>query len=261
MKLAEIVGSVITSVVIALVVILFTACSVVGPGESGIRVTLGSVSEDAKPPGVYAWFPFVMGMAKMDMQLQKSEIESSAATKDMQELSAHVAVNWRIDPMKTVQIYKTIGYESEVLNRVINPAVNEVMKAAGAKRNAEEVLTQRMALKQDIDDGLKDRLAKHGVILDDVSIVNLTFSQEFSKAIEQKQIAEQQAKQAEYAAKQATQEAKADVERAKGQAESQKLIQSSLTASVLQQRAIEKWDGKFPQYMSGSLPFLNLLSK
>lgn len=236
-----------------------TACSVVGPGQRGVRVSLGTVSEEPKPPGAYLWIPFIMGMAKIDVQVQKTDIESSAASKDMQDVHAAVAVNWALSPENVVKTYKEIGDEYEIEERILKPAVNEVMKAATARRTAEEVLTQRLDMKKDIDAGLLERLKRYGIELHDVSIVNLKFSEGFSQAIEHKQIAEQQAKQAGYVAEKATQDAKAEVERAKGQATAQNLIKSTMTKEILQQRAIEKWDGHFPQVLgSGSVPFINV---
>ena len=247
------------NIILLLAVFSLSACSVVGPGERGVRVSLGSVSEDVKNSGAYLWIPFLLGMEKINVQIQKEEVDSSAASKDMQEIKAHVAVNYSLSADKVVETYKTIGDEDDILARIIIPSVNEVMKAAAAKRTAEEVLTKRLDMKADIDNGLKDRLSHYGITLHDVSIVNLSFSRDFSEAIEQKQIAEQKAKQAEYAALKATQDAKAEVERAKGQAESQGLVRASITAEILQQKDIEKWDGHFPQHMAGgALPFINI---
>lgn len=244
--------------VIALLLSL-NACSVVGPGERGLRVSFGKVSQDVLEPGAYVWIPFFLGMQKIDVQIQKSEIESSAASKDMQEITSHVAVNWSINPEALVNTYKNVGDEGEVYARIITPAVNEVMKSAAAKFTAEEVLTKRMEMKLAIDDGLKNRLATYGVKLYDVNIVNLKFSSEFAKAIEAKQVAEQEAQQEVYVAQKAKQEAFAQIERAKGEAEAQRLVKATITAEILKQRAIEKWDGKFPQFMgSGAMPFLNV---
>lgn len=199
---------------------------------------------------------------KINVQIQKSEIDSTAATKDMQDVHAHVAVNWSMAIKDVLRTYKEIGDQDAVLARIIDPSVNEVMKAATARRTAEEVLTKRMEMKTDIDNGLKDRLAQYGIHFNDVSIVNLKFSPEFTRAIEQKQIAEQQAKQAEYVALKATQEAKAEVERAKGQAAAQTLMKTTITPQILQQRAIEKWDGHFPQIVSnGVMPFIDFKMK
>lgn len=214
----------------------------------------------AKPPGAYLWVPFIVGMAKIDVQIQKSEIEATAASKDMQDVAAQVAINWSLSPENVVRTYKEIGDEGDVERRILRPAINEVLKASTAKRTAEEILTKRLDMKKDIDEALNERLKKYGITVQDVSITNLKFSEGFTQAIEHKQIAEQQAKQAAYVAEKATQDAKAEVEKAKGQAESQRLVKESITPGLLQKMAIEKWNGQFPQYMSGSgsLPFLTI---
>lgn len=245
--------------IVFLCIVFLSACSVVGPGERGVRISLGKVADEPKPSGAYLWVPFLLGMVKINVQIQKAEIKAASASKDMQEIIADVVVNWSLSPENVVRTYKEIGNEDDVERRILTPAVNEVMKSASAKRTAEEVLTKRTELKSDIDASLKTRLNQYGISVQDVSIVNLKFSKEFSDAIESKQIAEQQAKQAVYHAEKATQEAKAEIERAKGQAQAQQLVRASITKDILQQKAIEKWDGKFPIYMgSGVLPFINI---
>lgn len=250
------------NVFFAFLLLITTSCAIVGPGERGVRISLGSVSTEVKEPGAYLWIPMILGMAKVNVQIQKSEIEASAASSDMQEVKTHVAVNWSLSPEKTVQTYKTIGDEDDVLQRIISPAVNEAFKAAIAKHTANDILAKRLILKQEIDALLMARLANYGVTLNDVSIVNLTFSSEFTKAIEQKQIAEQEAEQAKYHALKAIEDAKAAVNQARGQAESQRLVKETITPALLQKLAIEKWNGEFPQVMGqGSVPFINMSLK
>lgn len=248
--------------VLGLTIISFflTGCSIVGPGERGVRISFGSAADDSLAPGIYPWFPVVYGMTTLDTRVQKSETETSAASKDMQEITTRVAINWSLDPNEVAKVYKTVGAEDAVLTNVISPAVSEVLKAVTATKAAEEILTHRIELKTEIDTMLKGRLAKYGVSVNDVSIVNLSFSRDFTHAIELKQIAEQQAKQASYLAQKATQDARAAVETAKGQAEAQRLLKSTITTELLQKAAIEKWNGEFPQVMggSGALPFINL---
>jgi prohibitin 1 len=107
---------------------------------------------------------------------------------------------------------------------------------------------------------LVKRLARYNVLVDDISLTNLDFTDDYNKAVESKQVAEQESKRAEWVTKKATNEANAEIERARGQAEAQRMIKVSMTAEILQQRAIEKWDGHFPQVMGGggALPFINL---
>ena len=250
---------------LVLFIVLFfsSACSIVSPGQRGIRVSLGKASDDILQPGAYLWVPFVYGVKKLNVQIQKSEVDSSASSKDLQEIKSHVAINWNIDPSKVVSFYKELGDPEDMVYRILSPSVNEVMKAATAHKTAEQVLTQRFELKAEMDKELEKRLIKYGVIVKDFNIVNITFYPEFSQAIERKQVAEQAAKQAEYEAQKATQDAKAAIERAKGEAESQRLIERSLTRPVLEKLAIDKWDGSLPQVVGvgQSFPMLQLLQK
>lgn len=132
-------------------------------------------------------------------------------------------------------------------------------------------MLERAELKQELEIKAKQRLEPYGILVTDLSILNVTASDEFTKATEEKQIAEQKAisakivaeqelQKADYEAKKASKDAEATINRAKGQAESQRLLQSSLSSEILQKQAIEKWDGKFPVVMSGngSLPFIKV---
>lgn len=237
---------------------VLSGCSIVGPQDRGIRIRAGEAT-GVLEPGAHLWFPVLFGVAKLDLSIQKSDIETSAASKDMQEVTTHVAVNWQLDAGQALKLYQTIGDEDAALNRIVIPAVNEVLKSATAKKTAEEILTKRMELKAEIDEALKVRLATYGLRFVDANIVNLHFSPQFTAAIESKQIAEQQSKQAAYVADKAKREAEASVNRARGEAEAQRMQKATITAELLQLKAIEKWDGKLPDYLgAGPLPFLNV---
>jgi regulator of protease activity HflC (stomatin/prohibitin superfamily) len=244
-----------------LAAIILRACFVtVNPGYRGVIIQLGKVQDDVLEEGTYPILPFITQVQPFDVRIQKTDIKASAGTKDMQSVATNITLNWRIEPSKVNRVFQTIGDEEEIVTRIITPALNEVLKAATPKKNAEEILTQRAELKQEIDLELKKRLAAYGIQVDGVALVNVAFSPEFSKAIEAKQIAEQEAKQAEYEAIKAEKEAKAEINRAKGQAEAQRLMQQTLTPELVQQQAIEKWNGQFPQVMTGSgtLPLINI---
>lgn len=256
MKIRNIVLTVIAAFSL---LVLLTSCSVVDPGERGVRVTLGKAAPDTKESGAYLVFPGVSSIRKVSVQTLKSDIVGTAASRDMQNVSTTIAVNWAIEPSEVSRIVKEFGNEADVLHRVIEPAVNEILKQATAKKPVEEVLTKRAELKDEIDKELTTRLKKYGVIVRDVSIVEVKFSEEFTRSIESKQIAEQNAKRAEYVAAQAIKEADAVVNKARGDAEAQKLLKATITPEVLQLRAIERWDGALPQVMgSGSMPMINL---
>lgn len=232
----------------------------VNPGERGVLINLGKVQKTILDEGIHPVFPFITSVKKLNVRIQKTDIEATAGTKDLQSVQTKLALNWYIDPTKVNKIYQQIGDEQQITTQIITPAITEVLKAATPKKTAEEILTQREELKAVIDTAIKERLAVYGIIVSEVAIVNVSFSPAFAKAIEAKQIAEQQAKQADYEALKATKQAEAEVNRAKGQAEAQRLMRQTLTAQLLQKQAIEKWNGQFPQVMSGNgtLPFINI---
>lgn len=253
--------------------LFFGSFSTVGPGERGVMITLGKTSQTVLGEGPHFKLPFVSSIRTMSIRIHKSQDESQAATKDMQRVNAKVALNWTINPESVGKMLREVGDETSIEENIIAPAVSEVLKAATAKMTAEEVLLRRIELKTNIDESLIKRLTSYGLIVKDISLVDLDFDKEFNLAVEAKQIAEQQAKQAEYIAQKATQDAKATVNTAKGQAESnlaiaradaeanlvkaraqaegQKLLKQTLTADVLQLEYLKKWNGQLPQVISG----------
>lgn len=242
------------------IILLKSAFVTVNPGERGVVVQLGKVQKAILNEGTYPVIPFITSVKKINVRIQKTDIETSVGTKDLQSVKAKLALNWYLDPTKVNTVYQQIGDENQVNTQIIIPAITEVLKAATPKKTAEQILTQREELKAVIDTAIKQRLAVYGVQISEVALENVAFSPEFAKAIEAKQIAEQQAKQADYEALKATKQAEAEVNRAKGQAESQRLMRQTLTPQLLQKQAIEKWNGQFPQVMSGNgaLPFINI---
>jgi len=240
--------------------LFFSNCYVIiNAGKRGVVLNLGKVEDTILDEGIHLKTPFVTNIVPINVRVQKTDIKAQAATRDLQTITADIALNWRLDPNKVNKIYQTIGDESQIISGIITPAVTEVLKASTATKNIDEIIQKRNELKEEIDKQLIERLKDYGLIIEDISLVNFDFSPEFVKAVEAKQIAEQQAKQAEYDAIKAEKQAQADINRAKGQAEAQKLLRLSLTPELLQKQAIEKWDGQFPQVMgNGALPFINI---
>jgi regulator of protease activity HflC (stomatin/prohibitin superfamily) len=240
--------------------LIFRPFTIVNAGERGVVMHFGKVQNQVLDEGMHPIVPIFTSVKKLSVRVQKNDINARAASKDLQDVTTEVAINWHIDPAQVNTVYQRIGSNDQIINGIITPAVSEVLKAATAKKNVEEILTKRTELKGEIDEQLRKRLAAYGLIVDDVSLVNFGFSPEFNKAIEAKQIAEQEAKQAEFTALRAKQDAEAAVNRAKGQAEAQRLQRMTLTPELLQQQAIDKWDGRFPTVMggNGTLPFINI---
>ncbi|MEL6438947.1 MAG: prohibitin family protein [Cyanobacteria bacterium J06621_8] len=239
---------------------VFKPFTIIKAGERGVIMRFGKVQDTILDEGLHPIIPVVNTVKSLSVRVQKNDIDAEASSKDLQDIKTQVALNWHIDPQKVNRVFQRLGDESEIVFRIITPAVAEIVKAATAQKNAEEIITKRNEIKQQIDEELKQRLDGYGIVVDDVSLVNISFSPEFAKAIEAKQIAEQQAKQADFEALKAEKTAQAEINRAKGQAEAQRLQKLTLTPALLQKEAINKWDGKFPTVMSGdsTLPFINI---
>lgn len=254
-------GTTIGLILLGIVALIgLNAFVVINPGEAGVLSILGKAQDGALLEGFHIKPPIVSTVDIYDVTVQKFEVPAQSSTKDLQQLSASFAINFRLDPTQVVEIRRKQGTLQNIVAKIIAPQTQESFKIAAARRTVEEAITKRDELKQDFDAALGGRLEKYGIIVLDTSVVDLTFSTEFSKAVEEKQIAEQRAQRAVYIAQEAEQEAEANVNRAKGQAEAQRLLRETLTSELLQKQAIEKWDGKFPLVMGGgnSVPFINL---
>lgn len=240
--------------------ILLRPFAIVNAGQRGVLMRFGKVQDSVLDEGIHPIIPIITSVKRLSVRVHKNSLNADAASRDLQKVSTELAINWHIDPGKVNKVFQQVGEEEQIVNGIITPAVSEVLKAATAKKTAEEIITRRTELKAEIDNNLKSRLAAYGIIVDDVSLVDFAFSSEFSKAIEAKQIAEQEAKQAEFIAVKASKEAVAEVNRAKGQAEAQRLQRQTLTPELLQKQAIEKWDGHFPTVMggNGTIPLINI---
>lgn len=241
---------------------------IVSPGERGVVVTMGAVQSVVLEEGLHFRTPFVQSVAILDVRMQKEEVQTGAASKDLQVLNTTIALNYHLDEGTVPMLYQKIGMNYKV--RVIDPAVQEAVKAATAKYTAEEAITKRSDVREDIKKILTERLAREYIKVDEVSITDFDFSKSFNDAIEAKVTAEQQALQAKNVLEQRKFEAEQIVVTAKANAESIK-VQSeaannekyvALKALEVQSEAVKKWNGQLPTSMipGGSLPFVNVNS-
>ncbi|NBD32146.1 MAG: prohibitin family protein, partial [Cyanobacteria bacterium] len=241
-SLTAIIGGIIAAL---LILIGFNSYVVINPGEAGVLSVLGKAQEEALLEGIHYKIPFISKVDVYDVTVQKFEVPAQSATKDLQDLKASFAINFRLDPVKVVDIRRKQGTLSNVVSKIVAPQTQESFKVAAARKTAEEAITRRDELKEDFDIALNQRLDKYGIVVLDTSVIDLNFTKEFAQAVEDKQIAEQSAQRAVYIAREAEQKAQADINRAKGRAEAQRLLAETLRAQggslVLQKEAIEAW--------------------
>ncbi|MBQ6336809.1 MAG: prohibitin family protein [Ruminococcus sp.] len=241
---------IILGVAALLVVFLaFNAFTIVDAGHTGVVVTMGKVNEGVLQEGMHFKIPFIQNVVKIDNRIQKLEVQTEAFSKDLQSVDTTLAINYRVDTAKSYSIYKNIGANYESV--LVTPAVNEVLKAITATYTAEETVTNRALISDGLVEGLNDKLNSIGLYVTDVNIIDFDFSEAFITAIEEKQVAQQQLLKAETEKKTAITNAEADAEaakvRAEGEAEANKTLSQSLTAEVIENKKIEKWNGELPR--------------
>lgn len=248
-----------------IIIIFLNPFVVIGAGERGVVLNFGAVSPNVLDEGLHVRVPIMQRVIKMDVKVQKSQTDAEAASKDLQETFSTIALNFHILPEKVNVIYQKLG--ADFKERIIDPAVQEVVKAVTAKYTAVEVITQREKVRSEIREMLRQRLLTYNIIVDDFSIVNFKFSNQFSQAIEAKQTAEQLAFKAQRDLERIKIEAEQKVTQATAEAEALRLQKENVTPGLVKLRqieaslkAIEKWDGRLPKVTSGAVPFIDVKS-
>ena len=238
--------------------VIFSPFTFIGAGERGVLSKFGEVQENTLDEGFHFISP-LLSVHKYDIRTQKLEADSGAASKDLQSVSTTIALNYHVKP-ETVNILfqETQGNYSETL---IAPAIQESVKSATALFTAEELITKRSEVKTAIIDSLNSRESMRFFTVEDVSIVNFSFSESFNVAIENKVRAEQDALAAKNKLEQTKYESEQTTVSAQAQAESLRIQAQALAnnESLVSLEAVRKWDGVLPSYvMSGSIPFINM---
>ncbi|MBS3923415.1 MAG: prohibitin family protein [Nitrosarchaeum sp.] len=261
--------------IIALVIIAAISAASVQIVESGNRGVLlhWSAVDTSVPPlqeGLHFVVPFQDKVVNMEVRTLKFVKATSGASRDLQTVSTEVTVNYRAAPNSVNVLYQEVGLDYE--GRIIQPAVEEVVKQITAKYNAEELITKRPLVKADIETEITARLTPYNILTDAISITDFQFSPLFSQAIESKVEAEQKALKAEndlrrieVEARQQEQQAKgiaaANVAEAAGEAEAIKIINEALAQNpnYLEWLKVQAWDGKLPLVVGdGGTPFIQI---
>src|SRR5437870_416644 len=182
---------------VALVLLwLFSPFVIIGAGAWGVVFNqLHGVVEKILPEGFSFIIPVIERVIKMDVRILKSDTRSTGASKDLQTVATEIVLNYHLFPDRVNKVFQTIGLEYQ--KRIIDPAVQEIVKAVTAKFTAEELITKRQFVKDEIKTALHERLMTSHISLDELNITDFQFSKGFNEAIESKQTAEQLALKAQ----------------------------------------------------------------
>jgi len=242
--------------IVVMPILFFSSYTVVDAGHSGVKITLGRVSEDVLSEGFHLKKPFVAKVIQIDNRVMKTEVDSNAASKDLQSIFLKVSVNYRVIPSASAKIYKNVG--KDFANVIVNPAIQECVKSVAAKYNAEQLITNRAIVSSEMEKEISQKINPYGLNIEIFNIINFDFSDEFNKAIEAKQTAQQQALKAEQDLTRIKVEAAQLIEKAKAESESYQLKNEQLSDKVIMMEFVEKWDGKLPYVTSGGSAFFDL---
>lgn len=251
-------GAMIGIPVLIVLILLSTSFTSIGPGERGVLMTFGKPSPNVLDPGIHLKIPFIQTIKHMDVRIQKSEAQQTAASKDLQEVTTQVAVNWSINPADAEWVYQNLGDEQALANKIINPTIANVVKAVTAKYNAEDLIAKRDEIRSLIENQITSSVAPYKIQVQGVNITNFQFSEQYSQAIEKKQVAQQRALQATFDLQRIKVEAQQKIAEAQGQSQSQKLLQETLTPEIIRLNAVQKWNGVLPTVVGGNgvIPFI-----
>ncbi|SMF33133.1 MULTISPECIES: prohibitin family protein [Paenibacillus] len=260
-------GKWISTAIIVIVVLIVGSNSYaqVEYGHVGLYKTFGKLNDNILGPGMHFKIPFVQTVIQVNTQVTKTETDTTASSKDLQPVSTHVAVNYSVNKESAYNLMNNIGGNYDTV--IINPAVQEIVKEVTARYQAEELIAKRDVVAGEISEHLTSRLAKYDLIVNEINIVNFKFSDAFNQSIEAKQVAQQQALKASNDLKRIQIEAQQKIAQAEAEAEALKLKKQEVTPELVQlkqievqEKALEKWDGKLPQVTGGATPFIDIES-
>ena len=246
---------IIVPCVVLLLILVFGCFDIVPAGYKGVKLTMGAVSDTVLNEGVHFKLPFINQVVHVDARVKKYTVDGeTSASKDMQSITTNVAVNYRVDGANVDELYQNLSLNYE--DTIIAPAVSECIKSVTSKYTAEETITRRSDISAEIKDMLKTRLNDKYIFVDSLNITDLTFSAAFDKAIEEKQVAEQNALKAKYDLDRIKTEAEQAVIKAQGEAEAMRIKNETLTDSIIELEFLNKWDGHMPTYYGGDADLL-----
>lgn len=237
---------------------LIASFTIVPSGSSGVRVTLGKVSDTVMESGLNFQIPLVQKTVVVNNQVQREDVQGEAASKDLQTVTYNVSVNYNVIASESAELYRTVGKSwSEV---IIRPAIQESVKSAIAEYTAEELITDRTSVSNLMLEEINGRMSEYGINIAEINIITMDFSPEFDAAIEAKTVATQQVLTEQQNLEKAKVIAQQKVVEAQAEAEANKTKSESITDEILMNKFLSRWNGKLPVVMGSDGNILDISS-
>jgi len=256
-------------VILLIIFIFLWSCFVIVPaGHRGVVLWWGRVENRVMGEGLNFKAPFAERVIKVDVKVQPHPFkEIDAASKEYQIVKLTGMMNFHIDPSYVHDLYQKVGLD--FANKVIDPAFNDFVKEVVPIYQITEVLPKREEIRKKAMTKLGDNLSRYHIIVDDIYFSTIRFSPEYERAVEAKQVAQQQVEterqilaQREIEAQQKVATAKGEAEAiqvvAQGQAKANDALSRSISSILVQYKSIEKWNGILPQVSGGGIPLIDL---
>ena len=262
--------------VVLLIILLCASITSVPVGSTGVVIRFGSTTGQTMTDGWHFKVPFIESVVDISNKVMKTDVAADSISRDLQAITSNISINYHLAAENSADIYKRVGLTYE--DTLLQPAIQEAVKAVMAKYSAEELITNRSVVSSEIGEEIRTKISAYGIIIDEFNLTNFSFSDEFDAAIEAKQIAEQdkikvatekekKTIEAEAAAAEKTIAAEAEAEaiktkaeaeaeaiktKADAQADANQKIRDSLSEEVLENKKLETWDGVLPKVSTGS---------
>lgn len=248
--LKQIVGWVAAVVIgLAVLIVGFGTWFIVDVGTVGVKFNAVTGQTASCQQGFHFKVPLLESVTKFDVKTQRMDEKAVGASKDLQEVTFELALNYHLDYAKVNELYVKVGRDYQ--QKVIYPAINEIVKATASKFPVEQIIVNREVLKTEIEKSLATKLGLYDIIVENVNLVDIDFTAEFNKVVEEKQIEEQRIKTAQYVRMQAEEQKKTTILQAEAEAQKQNLLRAAVSEKVISLKWIEKWDGKLPDIIAG----------
>lgn len=245
-----------------------TACGeIIDSGHRGVKKSFGKVEQESLTEGFYFYFPFSTSIDEIDTRIKKIDLSTTVYTKDVQQANVSYVINAGLVGSQVHTLYTEYGVRSDgaesidLQNKVIVPIVSASIKSVFGRWNATDVISNRQEVTLDILTLVKEKLKDKYILISNFEITNIDYADAFERAVEEKVVAIQRAEEAKNTTVRIKEEAQQKIISAKAEAESMRIRAKALSSnkSLVEYEAVQKWDGKLPQYTGGgAIPFINV---
>lgn len=256
MEVRGIIIGILGFILLVVIIVGLNCITTVPTGYVGVKTRFGKVQDDVIQEGFNTKAPFIEKIVKIDCKTKKIETATEGSTKDMQTVSTSIAVNYNVNKETANKLYKEVGKEYEEI--IINPAIQESIKSSMAGYTAEELITKRAEVSNNIEKSITEKISDKGFLVTEFNLTNIDFSEAYDLAIEAKAVKQQEVETSKAELEKQKINNEREIQMAEKDAKIMELKNSQITENILrlknlevQQSMINKWNGGLPQTTLG----------